>query len=125
MGLRARAAADTKTILENTEDAGWELTITNPDGDSVNVVGHTNDIGLTIDPETGIPVVGRTASASVCISSVQPVIGMPTGVHLSTSKPWLVATTDINGNALSYKIEQVHVDRTIDVMVLILGGWNA
>jgi hypothetical protein len=81
--LRETAIADLRAITESDADFGWPITVTNPAGEQMELHGLSADIGLTIDPETGIAVVGRKASVAIARGSLED-IGMPAGVASSS-----------------------------------------
>lgn len=118
MGLRALAEADLEFILEDSEGGfGYPITLTNPDGDSVSVIGFSNDIALLIDPETGTAISGRRASIALRISSLSE---LPVRVSDRVKKPWLAAFADINGNPYTFKIAETHPDRAIGIVTCML-----
>src|SRR5687768_14346978 len=98
MGLRQQAAADLKSILENEDDFGWPITVTNPVGVSADLVGMSTDISEVLDPGLGIPVSGRLASVAIASESLTAAgLGLPNNVSDESSKPWLVRFNDIGG----------------------------
>lgn len=122
MGLRATAEADLAGILEDkTAGFGWDITITDPAGSPASLVGYSNDIGLSIDPDTGQAVSGRRASIALRISSLTAAgLGIPMGIVDSTSKPWVVTFDDINGTAHTFKVQESHPDRAIGMVTCLL-----
>jgi len=126
MGLRAQAEQDLAFIVENTADFGWPITIKSPAGVSANLTGISNDIALAIDPQTGVPVSGRTATISLRMSSlVAANIALPYGVFDGAIKPFLVTFSDINGNSLTFKIKSADPDRTLGLVTCGLEFWRA
>jgi len=128
MGLRALAEQDLGTILEDaTTGFGWPITITAPDLTEGALTGFSDDIAQVIDPETGQAVSGRLASVAIRISSLAvpfPTQGLPVGISDRTSKPWLVAFDDINGNSHTFKVAQSNPDRAIGLLSLILEAYQ-
>lgn len=123
MSLRARAERDVGRILENSAHMGWSIQVTNPDGVSESLTGFSNDISQVIDPDTGQAVSGRLASVALRISSlVDSGLGdMPKGIADAASKPWLVTFDDINGNEYTFKVSSSDPDRTVGMIVCMLG----
>lgn len=122
MGLRAQAEADTREILENEDDFGWDITITNPSDLSANMVGFSTDVSYIIDPDTGLVVSGRTASVALPITSLVAAgfSSLPVGVADTAGKPWIIEFDDINGNPYVFKVAESHPDRAVGVVVCIL-----
>lgn len=124
MGLRDLAEQDLGGILE--DDAygfGWPITLTDPAGLSDNtLIGFSDDISQTIDPDTGELVNGRLASVALRISTLIAAgfTDLPRGVADSTLKPWTVVFNDINGNAYTFKVKQGNPDRALGVIACIL-----
>ena len=125
MGLRETAAADLKLIVENTDDFGWPITVTPPDGPTVPLVGLSTDIAQTIDPETGQAVAGRTASVALAIASLEAAgLGMPRGVADKGSMPWRIEFNDIGGKSHLFKVTEALPDRALGCVVCILEAYK-
>lgn len=122
MGLRAIAEADLNVILEDDVFGfGFPITVTDPAGTVGSLIGFSNDIAQFIDPDTGQAVRGRMASAVLRISSLTAKgLGLPTGVADATSKPWIIAFDDINGNSYTFKVIEGNPDRGLGIVVCIL-----
>ena len=70
-----------------------------------------------IDPDTGEPVTGRSASISLRISSLTAAsLGIPVGIADTTGLPWLVEFDDINGNAFKFKVAKSAPDRAMGIV---------
>lgn len=124
MSLREIAAADLRGIVENADDFGWPITVIKPDGEERDMVGLSTDIGQTIDPETGIAVVGRKASVALTLVSLET-FGMPVAIASSASKPWRVRFHDIGGcEAREYKVSDTMPDRALGVVTLMLEAYK-
>lgn len=122
MGLRTLAEQDLAGILEDDSTGfGWPITVTAPDGTVGALTGFSTDIAQLIDPDTGQLVSGRQASAALRISSLTAAgLGLPENVPDATSKPWLVAFDDINGNAWTFKVQDSNPDRAAGVVTVLL-----
>jgi hypothetical protein len=123
MGLRDIAQADLKTIMEDADTGfGWSFAITDPDEKSESLVGRSNDIGLVIDPDTGMAVSGRLASIAIQISSLIDAgfTELPRGIADDTLKPWIIVFDDINFNAFTFKVSQSNPDRTLGIITCTL-----
>lgn len=122
MNLRVQAEADAKAILEDgLLGFGWPITVTDPLGTAGSLTGFSNDIAELIDPDTGQAVSGRLATVALSISSLTDAgLGLPVGIADSTSKPWLMAFDDINGNPFVFKVQKSNPDRALGIITCIL-----
>lgn len=125
MGLREQAAADSRAFLEDAAGFSWPVTVTAPSGTSAALHGFTTDISQTIDPDTGQLVMGREASVALPIEAlVDAGLGLPRGISDGSGKPWLVAFSDVNGNAYAFKVREAMPDRAIGVVVCRLEAYK-
>jgi len=122
MGLRDTAAADNRIILnDSTFGFGYSITITDPTGTNTPFTGFSNDIGQLIDPETGIAVSGRLATAAIHIQDILDAgLTLPESIADKSSKPWLITFNDINGVAQVFKVSQSNPDRALGMLICIL-----
>lgn len=125
MTLRAHAAEVLRTIANDTEGAfGWPIVLTAPDGFASveSLVGRSQDIAQVIDPDTGQPVSGRLASASLVIQDILDAgyTELPRAIANTAQKPWLVTFDDINGVSHTFKVSESNPDRTLGVVNLLL-----
>ena len=122
MGLREQAETDLATILEDdVYGFGYPITVTDPSGNTGDLIGFSNDISQIIDPDTGQAVSGRLASAVLRISSlIQKGLGLPVGIADSSLKPWIVDFNDINGNAFKFKVAKSNPDRALGIVSCLL-----
>lgn len=126
MGLRELAELDLAIIVEDEAFGfGREITLTNPDGDSETITGFTNDVSQVVDPDTGVLVSVRIASATLRISSITLSGGLPEGIADASKKPWRVSFEDIGGNMVEYKVAQGNPDRALGVIFLVLELYKA
>ncbi len=124
MSLRHEAAADLRAIVEDSADGfGWPITVTNPAGTSLAMIGLSTDIGVTVDQETGQPIVGRRASVALAIASLGS-LGMPANVASATSKPWVVVFNDIGGTSHTYKVSEAMPDRAMGLVTCLLEAYK-
>lgn len=126
MNLRELAEADLKYILEDSATGfGWAIAVTNPEGETAELIGASNDISQVVDPETGQVVSGRSASVALRVASLFEAgfNSLPVGIADSTRKPWVIAFTDINGNPHTFKVIQSNPDRGLGVVTLILEAY--
>lgn len=126
MGLRQDAEAALSFMLEDLDGWNWPITLTDPSGLSKSMTGNSTDIGQIIDPETGLPVSGRSASVVLRLSTIDSLgfTAIPRGIMDTTSKPWLVTFDDINGTSWTFKVFQTEPDRAVGVVVCHLEVYN-
>lgn len=127
MSLRVQAEADLAFILEDGVNGfGWAITVTAPTGAVATLTGFSDDIALTIDPDTGQAVSGRTASIAIRISTLLSFAGMtlPAGIADAAKKPWVVEFEDINGVACKFKVRESMPDRALGIVVCILEAYR-
>jgi hypothetical protein len=121
VGLREQAVLDAQAILENTNEFGVELTVTNPAGASAAVKGYSADVHLLMDPGTGQAVTGRKISCALHMRSlVAAGLDTPVGVSDPSAKPWRVAFADSAGESQIFKVVASEPDRVLGVLVLWL-----
>lgn len=126
MGLRSRATAALNRIINDSEQAfGWDIVITDPDGNVGNLVGRSTDISMLIDPETQAVVSGRSASIAVMIADLTSEgLGMPVGIADGAVRPWVVDVDDIEGVPGKFKISQSNPDRALGIVVCFLEAYQ-
>jgi len=121
VSLREAAAADTKAILEDQNDFGVPITVTDPAGNSATVNGKDADISQLIDPDTGQAVSGRQVSVVLVISTLEANgLGIPENVPEASKKPWLIEFNDVNGKPHVFKVKSSDPDRTVGIVVCVL-----
>lgn len=122
MNLRQQAAADLLGILEDTAAGfGWSVTVTSPELVSASLTGFSNDIGHTIDPQTGQAVIGRKASVALAIASLRAAgLDLPRNISASSSKPWIVVFNDIGGISHKFKVSEALPDRGAGLVTCLL-----
>ena len=125
MSLRDQAAADLRTILEDVDGFGWPITVTDPAGTTAALTGFSSDIGETIDPDTGLAVSGRRASVAIPIAALTDAgLGIPRGVHDSSTGAWRVSFDDSAGNTHTLKVSGAFPDRAIGAVTCWLEAYQ-
>lgn len=124
MGLRELAHSDLIDIVNDDEYGGDDIVITSPSGVAHDFKAFSNDIFESIDPGTGQVVAGRVCTVSVLISELitHGFEGIQ-GVVDSSSRPWMVDTTDVNGRAHKFKVRESHPDNGMGLIPLILEAY--
>tara|TARA_R110000796_G_scaffold16878_5_gene52323 strand:+ start:124 stop:507 length:384 start_codon:yes stop_codon:yes gene_type:complete len=127
MNLWELAESDLGKTLENkTSGFGRDITLTNPAGTALALIGDAGDISQMIDIETGELVSGRLAQCLLRISSILAGgLEVPEGIFDTASKPWLVTFTSINGVAFTFSVKASYPDRKIGVVKLQLGTYKS
>jgi len=110
------------TLEDSLYGFGWPINIEDPEGNTDDLNGQSGDIGLTIDPNTGMAVSGREAHVSLRLSSIESsdLEGYPRGQAKTTDKPWIFRFDDINGHPGTFIVRQSQVDREIGVVTCII-----
>lgn len=125
MGLRELAAADNRSILEDTAGFGWPIRVTDPAGTVRDLVGVSTDVWQAIDPQTGTLVSGRTAEVTLSIAALTAAgLAMPKGVPDKSSKPWRVRFNDVAGAAYEFKVAEARPDLTLGCVLCILEAYK-
>ena len=121
MSLRDQAEELLAVAIESVAYFGQSVTLTNPAGFSSVLIGDYNDIGATIDPESGQVVSGRTASVALRISTLKTLgfADLPRRIADGATKPWRVGLT-YDGEALQFIVRESLPDRSAGVVVLML-----
>lgn len=122
-GLRQLAESDLGLILEDAVGGfGFSITVTDPSGLVRPLTGSSSDISQAIDPDTGEAVSGRAATVHLRISSLVAAgfANLPQSIAETSSKPWIIAFDDINGNPFTFKVMQSNPDRTLGLVTCIL-----
>lgn len=115
MNLREQAELDNEFLLED-DVSGFATTaiFTAPDAREFVVKVQFNRIGIRIDPETGLKIVGGQSSVTARISRF-PADDLPRA-------GWSVRVTDITGTEIYGKVQDAMPDRTLGRITLFLGG---
>lgn len=120
MNLIEQAESDLSFVLEDDVSGfGISVIVISPAGDTYSLVGQSTDIGLIIDPNTGIGVRGRTAEITFRLSTVLGEIGeIPDKSETGTG--WLLQITNVNGDEWTFAVGQADVDRKLGLVKIAL-----
>lgn len=123
--LRALAESDLVTTLES--DFGVTVTVTDPNGQCAEVQGQSSDIGVSIDPDTGVPISGRRAHVTLRLASLVAAgfDDIPQHVTSADGHPWRIEFTDSAGVAHVFAIRHSWPDRSLGIVTLLLEYWSA
>lgn len=112
MSLIEQAAADLRAIMADTT-GGFSIPIRliSPLDQEITLNGLANDIGLTVDPETGVAVAGASASVALPLAVIdEAAIGRPRDVASKNAKPWRVICQLPSGGEQMFKVTRTMPD---------------
>lgn len=113
-----------RQMLTNEADFALPVTLRNPEGITLSLSGLPQDIGLSIDPETGTEVLGRKATVALSIQDLlEAGFTIPEGILEETSKPWLVTWTPPTGSAQTMRVVGAQPDK-FGIVVLHLEAYR-
>lgn len=125
MGLRDQALLDSGRIIESVVGFGQAVTLTNPAGVQTALTGLTGEIARLIDPDTGVPVSGRTVHVTLHMPSL-PAGGRPQGVNDTSQKPWTVTMPNlVTGGNVTFAIVATDPDESIGQITVELSAYRA
>jgi hypothetical protein len=111
VSLLDQAALDLRAIITDPNGFGVAITVIDPDGNTATLTGLQNDVGMFVDPQTGVLVGGRRASVALSILEIADAgLDEPRAVAGGNIKPWRVAFTTPTGRELVMKISEVNPD---------------
>ena len=123
MSLRAQAALDVRSVLEDLDGFACSITVTDPMGMSAVLLGFDQDISRTIDPDIGVFVAGRLATVAMPPAALAEAgLDEPRGVAESTELPWQVSFADVQGTVRRFKVAQTSPDHEAGIVVCELEG---
>jgi hypothetical protein len=104
---------------------GFPITVKDPAGTTRSLVGRSNDIYRSIDPQTGMVVTGRVASVALNIEALADAgLGIPKGIADENSKPWVITFEDLNGASHTFKVTEHQSDLTLNLVVCMLENYE-
>lgn len=107
MSLRSQAYADFASILEADGD---DVTLIAQDATEYEVKAQVIRRDAQVDPQTNAQITEPVLAVSIALSGLAAVPDPDT---------WTLATTDATGTALTRRIVDVRVDRTIGIVTMI------
>jgi hypothetical protein len=112
MSIRDEVASDLSEILEDPEDpaaAGTPFSFIDREGNEYPVMGAFGDIGYLLNPENGIPVQGRTITASYRMALLREL------TEKVPEQGWKVKIHDLNGIEQIFYVSRYEPDRTLGI----------
>ena len=126
MSLRDQAAVDAQIFVEDAV-AGFAtaIVLTNPNGETLDMTGLTTDVYNTIDPDTGLSVVGRKVSATLSLKTLkEKCFSVPRGIEDSGQRPWTVEFFNVLGECNLFKVSEAEPDAEMGVVVCHLEAYS-
>lgn len=126
MSLLTTAAADLQAILTDTVGGfAVPITVTDPNGTTAVINGVPNDVGTSIDPQTGTLVAGRRSSVALSIAALAVAgLGEPKSIADTALKPWLVSFTLPTGGLQNFKVATALPDEGLGCIVCLLEAYT-
>ena len=121
MSLIDIAESDLEFVLEDSIDGfGVEFLVTTPESVDHTLSGQSTDIGILIDPMTGVGVRGRNCEVVFRLKTVLSKLGkIPDKSELNEG--WKFSHTNTNNQTWVFELQQVDVDRKLGIVKIILG----
>jgi len=94
MSTLGEVAATLRSILTDVTGFAVPITITDPSGTDYEISGLQADIGMILDPDTGVMVQGRKSTIAVSMQALLDLgLPIPEAAPDEDLKPWLVKWT--------------------------------
>jgi len=122
----ARMQKDAQKIM-NSERSGFsiDVTLTLPDATEYTIKAIMSIIHNLIDPDTGQPVSGFFATASInSLDLLGLGVDLPEGEMDSYKRPWTITAVNVLGNSQLMKITRVSPDETNGNILCELGTYE-
>lgn len=107
MSLRSQAYADFASILETDGD---DVTLIAPNETEYEVKAQVIRRDAQVDPDTNTQIISPVLAVSVALSGLAVVPVQDT---------WTIQTTDATGAALTRRVAEVRIDRTIGIVTML------
>jgi hypothetical protein len=125
VNLRVQAEADLRAILHDAGGFSWPIRVIDPDGRQAQLQGFANDVAVSLDPETGIPVANRKATVAIAIRDLlEANLEIPKGIADGEKGAWVVEFNDINGRPTTAKISDAMPDRGLGIVTCTLEAFR-
>lgn len=127
MSLLQRMQKDAQRIM-NSEKFGFSTSVTlvEPDGTEHPLKSIISVIHNLVDPDTGQPVSGYLATASINRLDLNVLgIMLPEGVSNELARPWTLRETNIDNVVVTYKITRAAPDEANGNILCDLGSYTS
>jgi hypothetical protein len=109
MNVRELAESDLAETLEDADGAGSPFTLIDDEQKEYHLTGTFGDIGYLLDNETGLPVQGRTITATYRMKSLFKETNRPPG------KKWQVKVKGLNDTEYTLNVVNYEPDRSVGI----------
>jgi len=109
MNVRRLAESDLAETLEDADGAGSPFILVDENNNQYHLTGTFGDIGYLLDNETGLPVQGRTITATYRMKSLFEKTKYP------PSKNWRVIVQGLNDAEYTLNVVNYEPDRSIGI----------
>ena len=122
MNFMQRVRRDAQRIMKKD---GQNVVLITPEGLKYPLNSIVSVIHNLIDPDTGQPVSGFLATASINRLDLNELdIALPEGEASEFERPWLVRETNIDGVEVTYKITRSAPDESNGNILCDLGAYE-
>jgi hypothetical protein len=127
VSLLERAAADLVAIASDVEGGfSVPIKVTDPNQNTATINGLATDVGLTIDPGTGVAMPTQRASVALPIAKLTAAgLGEPKGLGDDKSRPWKVVFALPGKKERTFKVAMTLPDRALGCIVCLLEAYGA
>ena len=113
-----------RSVLTATSGFAVPIVLTDPEGTEHEISGIAADIGLTIDPDTGVMVHGRKATVAISLALLAELgLSIPEAQPDEDTRPWLVTWTPSTGPAQTMAVVGAIPDK-LGCVVLELSAYR-
>jgi hypothetical protein len=121
VSLYDRARLDSARILNSPQGFTVPVVLTSPTNVEYSLRGFFIDVNLDIDPQTGLPIVGRKAAITVSVYDANGEEQLVDENPADTAGRWLATFTNTVGETVTYSCaEKPMYDRTLGQITLLL-----
>jgi len=125
MSLLQRMQKDAQRIMNSNVGFSSDIVLISPDEDEYPLKSIVSVIHNLIDPDTGFPVSGFLATASLNRLDLNALgLAIPEGEASEYERPWLIRETNIDGVDVTYKITSSKPDEANGNILCDLGAYG-
>jgi hypothetical protein len=125
MSLLQRMQKDSQRIMNSNLGFSSDIVLISPDEDEYPLKSIVSVIHNLIDPDTGSPVSGFLANASLNRLDLNALgLAIPEGESSEYERPWLIRYTNIDGILVTNKITRSAPDEANGNILCDLGAYG-
>lgn len=125
MNLTQTMRKDFNKIMGSKSGIAESIQIIDPNGESHDIQAVVSVIHNLIDPDTGQPVSGFLATASISrLHLMARNLSIPAGEFDQNKRPWVLVYNDIDGNSTKYIVVRSAPDEAQGNVLLDLGSYE-